>query len=166
MEIIISEKSRKIVQNKRRLEKELGIKITNRGNEIKIDGPPLNEYFAKNAIEAINFGFSIQDSLLLKKENFIFEILNIKNYTRSKNLERVRGRIIGKGGRTLKVLSNITDCKLEMKNNELGIIGDSKNMKTIQEALINLIKGSKQSNVYSFLEKHQSKPILDLGLKD
>jgi len=166
METILSPKARVIIQNKKKLERELDIKITNRGKEVTIDGKPIKEYFAKNVIDAINFGFSVSDSLLLKKENFLFEIINIKDYTRSKNLERVRGRIIGKDGRTLKTLVQLTGCKFKMQNNDIGIIGEAEDMKTVQEGIINLIKGAKTSNVYGFLEKHQPEPIVDLGLKE
>ena len=47
----------------------------------------------------------------------------------------------------------------------MGIIGVSEYMKNAEEAVIAIIKGSKQSNVYHFLEKHREKSAVDLGLK-
>ncbi len=160
------QKTNPLFKNKKKLEKELKIKITLKEGDVLLEGRPLEEYFAKNVIEAIDFGFSINDALILKKEEFLFEIINIKNYTRSKNLERIRARIIGKKGTTLRTLSELTGCKFEIQNNDIGVIGEAENMKIVQEAIINLIRGTKQANTYSFLEKHQPKPLLDLGLKD
>jgi rRNA processing protein Krr1/Pno1 len=96
----------------------------------------------------------------------MFEIINIKDHTTRKDLGRVRARIIGKSGKTLKTLNTLTQCYFEVKDNCVGIIGDPEYIKNAQEAVIYLIKGSKQSNVYSFLEKHQVKPVFDLGLKE
>ena len=124
-----------------------------------------DEYIAEKVIDALNFGFPFSTAMLIKNEDFIFEILNIKNYTKRKDLERVRARIIGKKGKTLKTLSLLTLCYFELKDNYAGIIGDAEYIKNAQEAIIFLIKGAKQANVYSFLEKHQVKPVYDLGLK-
>ena len=165
MKTIYSEKVPRILKNKKRLEKELNVKITNRGKEVSIKGEPEDEYIAEKVLDAINFGFPFSDALLIKKEDFMFEIINIKDHTKRKDLERIRARIIGKGGKTLKTLCKLTKCFFEIKDNEVGIIGPPEYIENAQESIISIIKGSKQTNVYSFLEKHQVKPVLDLGLK-
>ena len=161
----MSEKLPRILKNKERLEKELKVKIENRGKEISIIGEPEDEYIAEKVIDAINFGFIFSTAMLIKKEDFVFEILNIKDYTRRKDLTDVRARIIGKSGKTLKILKDWKDCHFELKDNLVGIIGDAELIKNTQDAIISLIKGSKQSNVYTRLEKQKVKPVLDLGLK-
>ena len=166
MKKIISDKLPRILKNKKRLEKKLDVKITNRGKEVYIEGKSIDEHAAALVIDALNFGFPYREAVLIKEEDFIFEILNIKDYTKRHDLERVRGRIIGKQGKTLKALNQLTKCFFELKDNEVGIIGDPKNIENAQNAVVSLIKGSKQSNVYAFLEKHQVKPVQDLGLKD
>ncbi len=165
MKTIYSEKLPRILKSKKRLEEKLNIKITNRGKEVSVQGEPEDEYIAEKVLDALNFGFPFSDALLIKKEDFMFERINIKDHTKRKDLERIRARIIGRGGKTLKTLCNLTKCFFELKDNEIGIIGNPEHIKNAQEAVISIIKGSKQSNVYSFLEKHQTKPILDLGLK-
>ena len=165
MKKILSDKIVRIIKNKKRLEKNLNVKITNRGKEVFIDGGSEDEYYAEKVIDALNFGFSFTTSMLIKKENHIFEILNIKDYTKRKDLERIRARIIGKGGKTLKALQGLTKCYFELKDNNVGIIGYSEYIKHAQEAVIAIIRGAKQSNVYSFLEKNQVKHVVDLGLK-
>jgi len=151
---------------KRKLQKELEVKITIEGNEVTIDGDADDEFFAEKIIIALNFGFPMDVALLIKKEEYLFEILNIKDYTSKKDLKTVRARIIGRGGKTLKTLATLSECFFELKDNNVGIIGSPENIEKAQNAIISIIQGSRQANVYSYLEKHRTKQILDLGLKD
>ena len=134
MKKIISEKYNLIIKNRKKLSEALKVKISNRGKEIYIEGSPEDEYFGEKIIDAINLGFSINTALLIKKEEMMFEILNLKDYTTRKDLERIRGRIIGKKGKTLKVLSDLTGCFLELKENQIGIIGSPECIENAQNA--------------------------------
>jgi len=165
MERIICEKPERIIKNRNKLERKLGIKITSKGKEITISGSPENEYMAEKVIDALEFGFPFSVALLIKEQDFMFESLNIKDYTRRKDLEKIRARIIGKQGKTLRTLLELTKCHFEIKGNQVGIIGDPEYMRIATEAMISLIRGSKHANVYAFVEKHQVKPVFDLGLK-
>lgn len=166
MKKIILDNLSKIIKAKERLEKELNIKISNEGIELFLEGNAENEYIAEQVLNSINFGFSIKTALLIKKHDLMFETLNIKDYMRGKNIIRVKGRIVGESGRALKTLSQLSDCYFEIKGNQVGIIGDPENIENAQNAIIMLIKGSKHANVYSFLERSQPEPILDLGLRE
>jgi ribosomal RNA assembly protein len=166
MKKILSEKLPRILKNKKKLEETLKITIKNRGKEVYISGNPTEEYTAEKVIDAINFGFPIQYAIEIKEQEFIFEILNIKDYTKRKDLAIIRARIIGKEGKTLKTLNKLTKCYFELKDNEIGIIGHPEYIENAQNAVVSIIQGSKQGNVYSFLEKHQVQPIDDLGLKE
>jgi len=166
METFICEKIQRITKNRERLEKALRVKITNRGKEITINGLPEDEYFAEKVIVALDFGFPFAIALLAKNEDNLFETLNIKDYTKKKDLATIRARIIGTKGKSLRTLNELTKCYFELKDNQVGVIGGPEYIKNAQEAMIMLIQGSKHANVYAFLEKHQVKPILDLGLKE
>ena len=124
MKKIIVDKLPRIIKSKKKLEQILNVKITNRGKEISISGKPEDEYTAEKVIDAINFGFPFTSAILIKEQGHIFEILKIKDYTRRHDLERVRARIIGKKGKTLQTLSQLTRCDFELKDNKVGIIGD------------------------------------------
>ena len=166
MKTILSEKIVRIIKNKKRLEKILNVKITNRGKEVTIEGTPENEYEATQVIDALNFGFSFSAAISIKEEERILEIMHIKEFTNKSNLERIRGRIIGKGGKTLGTLANLTKCYIELKDNQVGIIGKPEYVEGATEAIMEIIQGAKQGNVYKGLEKKQPKPIYDLGLRD
>jgi ribosomal RNA assembly protein len=166
MKKILSEKIIRTIKNKANLEKELNVKINITGKEIMITGEPEEEYTAEKVIEAIDFGFPFSAALEIKKEDILFEILNIKEYTNQKDFERVRGRVIGKEGKALKTISNLSNCYIELSGNKLGIIGEAECIRNAEEACKLLIKGSKHANVYAYLEKHKIEPITDLGLKE
>lgn len=164
--MLIYEKISRIIKNKKKLEEKLGIKIKNRGKEVLIEGEAEDRYVAEAVLGALEFGFPFSVAMMVKDEEYVFEILNIKDHTTKKDLKRIRARIIGKKGKAFKTIHHLTKCHFALKDNFVGIIGDPEHIKNAQGAIISLIKGSKHSNVYSHLEKHQIKPVLDLGLKE
>lgn len=167
METINLENPRKIRQNKEALEKKLNVKITVKGKLAEIEGEPVEEYEAITIIDALEFGFPLKDALKLTDENIIFRKLPIKQFTRRKNLKEVRGRIIGTEGKTKRTVEEVSGCAVALHNNAVGLIGLAENIEEATTALTNLIRGSKQANVYRFLERmnvaKREKP--DLGLK-
>jgi ribosomal RNA assembly protein len=165
MKKIILKRPSKILNLKKKIEENLDIKIFNRGRELYFSGSPEREYIAEKVIDALNFGFLFDSAISIKKEENLFEIINIKDYTSKKNLKIIRARLIGKNGKTKQVLNRLTQCYFEIRDNEVGIIGPAEFIKNAQEAIIHLIKGAKHSNVYANLEKNQPKQVLDLGLK-
>ncbi|MEM3091271.1 MAG: hypothetical protein QXX55_02205 [Candidatus Pacearchaeota archaeon] len=165
MKKLICGSFKKIIKEKEKLENILKVKITNRGKEIYISGNAEDEYVAEKVIDAIEFGFPFSLAILLKVEDYVFEVLNLKDYTKRKDFKVIRSRIIGTKGKTIKNLDLLTKCYIKLKGNLIGILGDPEYIKTAQTALISLIHGSKQANVYSYLEKHQPVDIFDFGLK-
>lgn len=167
MKNLIIDKIARVIKARKKLEAELNVKITNQGNDVSIEGSPEDEYVAEKVLDALNLGFPLSTALLLKKEeDYIFEIIHIKDHTTRHDLERIRARIIGTKGGTLATLAQLTKCFFEIKDNNIGIIGDAEYMQNAQEAVISLIRGAKQSNVYTGLERNQPKPVIDLGLRE
>lgn len=169
MQEIYSESSGKILQNKRKLEKELKVKITNQGKIIFLEGEAEDEYTACEVINAINLGFTITDALLLTNEDLILEKIFIKDITKRQDLEIVRGRLIGTRGRTKKTIENLTYSLISINQNAVGIIGRADEIESTITALTALIRGKKQTKTYSYLERERSKNRkslnIDLGLK-
>ncbi len=150
---IYAQNLKEILNNINRLEKELKVKIANQGRNIFIEGNAENKYFCHRIIEAVNLGFSVDKAIVLKDENIIFHILNIRDITKRKDLQRIRARIIGTKGKTKTNIQTLSDCIISLHDNQVGIIGEAN---CIQEAVIAikcLIQGSKQGNVYARLEK-------------
>ena len=150
---IAFERTSEVKKTKKELEKNLDVEIDIKGKKVVAKGQPLNEYEATKVLDAINFGFSAKKALSLKEENVVFRILNIKKFTKKKNLKVVRARIIGKQGKTKKTIENISNAHIIIKDNEIGIIAQADSIEDIVTALTSLIRGTKQSNTYRYLEK-------------
>ena len=144
---------RKVLQNKQKLESELDIKITNKGKLVFVEGDADDEFIALQVIEAINLGFSPGKALLLKNEEIILNKIHIKDLTKRQDLERIRARIIGTKGKTLKTLNTLTNCHFSLRDNDVGIIGNCEEVEEAIQAVTSLIQGSKQGNVYAHAEK-------------
>jgi len=161
MQEIFVENIKEIVRTKSIIQKELNVKLTNKGKNVFVDGNAKDEYLAIEVLEAVNLGFSVDRALELKREGVILQSVYIKDLTKRNDLDRVRGRIIGTGGRTLKTLQKLTNCDLAMNDNEIGIIGDTKEIEDAIQAVTSLVQGSKQGNVYSRLERHRKKKRIE-----
>ena len=84
---------------KRRLEKITGTKITvDTEGKVIIEGEDSFKCFkTKDIIKAIGRGFSPERAEELAKDNYCFELIEIKGNQKDK--ERLRGRVIGKRGK-------------------------------------------------------------------
>ena len=151
----------RIKKAQKELEKALDVKLTFAKDGIRIEGKEeFNEYIALQAIEALNMGFNVKSAIKLKDPDYMLEIINIKKHTRPSRLVTIKGRLIGKEGKALVTLSELTGCDLRIKDYDLGIIGKTSDIKFAVNALVNLIHGSPHSNVYSYLEK--SRPLREI----
>ena len=172
MKILYSEAINKIKQNKKEIEKTLNVKLYIQGKNISIDAKNgVDEYAAEKVIEAMNLGFTCNQALILKDENFVLDKVNIKDITKRYDLGRVRGRIIGKQGKTKKAIQNLSECFICVHDNTVGIIGRAEEIEKTIQAITSLIQGSKQSKVYSYLERERTKEKQkdfkeDLGLRE
>src|SRR4030042_257076 len=116
---------KKLRQNKKILEDRLGVALTINGKRVTIEGESMNEYEASQVLDAMNFGFELKDALLILNETFVFRKLPIKQFTRRKDLEEVRGRIIGTEGKTKRTVENVSGCAVVVSDNIVGGIGPS-----------------------------------------
>ncbi len=168
METLIFEKTSEVKKNSRELESKLKVKITVQGKKVSFEGQSLDEYEASRILEAINFGFSAKKALILLDQDMQFRRVNIKGFTRRKNLEDVRARIIGTEGQVKRTIESLSDCYLAIQGNTIGVIAHADEIEEIITALHNLVRGSKQANVYRFLEemnRYRKLSGKDLGLK-
>src|SRR3989344_3524554 len=173
METLYFRKTNELQKEKELLESKLNVKISLSGKKVTISSPQgnaIDEYEASIILGAMQFGFSAKKALDLLSDDFIFRKIPIKSFTRRKNLKEVRGRIIGREGKTKNTIEEISSCDMLINEDEnaVGIIGPADEIEEATTAISNLIKGSKQANVYRFLERiNAGKKAFDtdLGLK-
>lgn len=153
-----------------RIEQKVGVKISWAGKKVMISGEEVNEVLALDMIKAIDFGFDVEDTLLLQNLDFTLYFLNIKDYTKKTNLAEVRSRVIGKNGRAKGTIQELTGSVIVLHENNVGIIVDSKHLDSVIYAITAIIRGSKHANIFAYLEKQNAERKKfdeeDLGLKD
>ena len=155
MEKIFFERTGKIRENQERLEKSLNIKIKFEKGDIELRGDSINIYTAKKVLEALSMGFSLEDALLLKKEDHLLGKINMKDFVRQSQLNRVKGRVIGIKGKAKKVISDLTDTAMVIRDYDIAIIGRTVDVDITIKALLLLIRGAPHSKVYNFLERNR-----------
>ncbi len=168
METLYFTKLKEIRKERKLLEEKLKVEITIKGRNVSFSGTAIQEYEASTVLEAMQFGFSAQKALVLLEPDMQFKKLRIKDFTRRTNLKDVRARVIGKEGKTKRTLESISDSLICIQKNEVGIIASAEAIEETLTAIKNLIRGSKEANTYSFLERmntERKKHESDLGLK-
>ncbi len=149
---------------KRRIQKECGVKITvdSESGEVQVVRKtdvedPLLSLKAMEIVRAIARGFSPQKAFKLLLPNIYIEIIELPELVSDKHLPRVRGRIIGEGGKSREYISRLTSTDIVIYGKTVGIIGDEEAVNIAKEAIIKLIEGSPHPTVFRFVERHKQK---------
>jgi ribosomal RNA assembly protein len=118
-------------------------------------GDPLKALRAAEVIKAIGRGFSPKHALSLLDDDFLlFEVISLSHLS-PRALKRVKGRIIGKNGRTRRTLENLANVEISVYGKTISIIGQFHQIQNAHEGLEMLINGAPHSSVYSFLERRR-----------
>jgi len=116
---------KKILRNKKKLESKLKVKIIIKDSKIEIIGDEFDIYIAENVLEALERNFPLNIALLLLEESYLLKNLLIKSITNRKNLSAIRARIIGTEGKTLKLMSELSECYITLNDNTVSILGST-----------------------------------------
>jgi len=143
---------------KKQIEEETKTKlnIDSREGDIFVSGEDaLGLYSAREVIKAIGRGFNPDIALLLLKHDYVFEVINLRDYAgKSKESSvRLKGRVIGKEGKARKVIEDLTDCCICVYGKTISMIGLAEKVGIAKQAVESLLQGNTHANIYKFLEK-------------
>ena len=149
----------KNMHNIKQLEKKLKAKIEiSKQGEIRISTRDhFQEYLIETIIEAVALGFEFSTAIQLENIDYEFKKLNVKNYAKAQNQERAKARLIGPQGRTKATIEELSECEIILTNHTVAIIGQSNNVETAAKAIEALLRGSRQANIFSYLEKSKAR---------
>jgi len=111
---------------------------------------------AKEVVTAIGRGFSPERAFrLLQSEDVMLDIIDLRETVgRSPaDIQRLKGRIIGKEGKTRRIIEELTDADISVYGHTVAIIGNFDQASAAREAILMLIKGSQHGTVYKFLQR-------------
>lgn len=113
-------------------------------------------YMVREMILAIGRGFNPETAKLLLKQDYTIEILSLTDFANKKNqLERVRGRVIGKAGKSREIIEQLTETSISVYGKTISIIGLPENVVSARNAIELLLEGATHSSVYKKLEKYR-----------
>jgi KH domain-containing protein len=169
---ITVENLKKVKKAVPKIEAKTKIRFSFGSSFVIIRGKELEEFLVEKVVQAIDFGFEQEDAITLLDSEYSLEFINIKEHTRRKNLHDVRSRIIGRDGKALNTIENLTGAILAVKDNKVGVIAEAEKLEAVNQAVESIIRGAKHGNAFASLErKNRSRRKenfqgIDLGLKE
>jgi ribosomal RNA assembly protein len=150
---------------KREIEKRLSLQIDiDKENDTAIieqkdSEDPLAPWRGRDIVKAIARGFSPDKAFLLFDEDLVFEILDIEDFIgKSENaMLRVRARLIGKNGKTRRIIEEMTEAKVAIYGRTVSFIGAFEEVSNAKHACEMLLHGDEHTTVYRYLEKLRKK---------
>jgi ribosomal RNA assembly protein len=159
-------------ETKKLLEKMSGIRL-----DIDAEGEVLFNEDAKgvdplmalkimDVIRAIGRGFNPDRAIRLFEDDEYFEAFDLKDVAGDKpnQLGRVRGRLIGTGGKTRRLIEELTGCYMSVYGNTVALIGNSISLPVAKHAVELILGGSEHATVYHYLESQRPRlRIAEMG---
>jgi len=117
---------------------------------------PLMIFKVENIVRAIGRGFSPEHALILFNDTMDFFLFDIHEYVGKKrsHVKRVKARVIGRNGKTKRVLEDLTSSYISIYGHTIAVIGDIADIDITKKAIDKLLSGSKHATVYRFIEKN------------
>jgi ribosomal RNA assembly protein len=142
---------------KRQLEHATKTKISvdSEEGDVTITGKePILLYSCREIVRAISRGFNPEIAKQLLKQDYGIEFINLQDYARNPNdYARLRGRVIGEGGKSRKTIEDLTFTHISVYGKTTGIIGPLEHIPNARKAIEALLSGRKHGTVYKFLER-------------
>ncbi len=128
--------------------------------DVSIDDRDSDGFMAMKAmdfVQAVGDGFSPERAWRIFKEDVYFEEIDIKEFVgkRENRIRVVKGRIIGKNGKTRKIIEEMSGAEISIYGNTIAIIGEYYQLETAKKAIEMLLQGSKHATIYGYLEKRR-----------
>jgi len=119
-----------------------------------------------DVVKAVGRGFSPDKACRLFEDDEYLEVVDLKEFVgdRSNQLTRIRGRLIGKDGKTRSIIEELTRCSMTVYGNTVALIGNSVSLPVAKHAIELILNGSEHSTVYHYLESQRPKlRIAEMG---
>ena len=159
--------------SKKMIEERTGIKLQiDKEGEVVYDDnaegvEPIMALQIMDVIKAVGRGFNPDKAMkLLDDEDMYFESIDIKDVIgdRQNQVVRARGRLIGKDGKTRKLIEDLADVYMSVYGTTVSLIGNSISLPIAKNAIEMLLHGSEHSTVYHYLESQRPKlRIAEMG---
>ncbi|MBN1275356.1 RNA-processing protein [Candidatus Woesearchaeota archaeon] len=131
------------------------IKVDSKEGDVRLFGKDSLALFSlREVVKAIGRGFNPEVAILLLKQDYVIEIIDVSEYSRQKShLQRLRGRVIGADGKARVTIENLTETSIVVYGKTISVIGTTERSMLARRAVEALLDGSTHASVYKWLEK-------------
>jgi ribosomal RNA assembly protein len=114
-------------------------------------------------VSAIGRGFSPENAMKLLTGEHLLHVIDLRDFAGKspQQIERIKGRIIGEGGRARANMENLTNTSICVYGKTVSIIGEAHQIRAAISAISSISAGSKHGAVYGKLEANKRKEKLD-----
>jgi ribosomal RNA assembly protein len=144
-------------ETKKRLEEELRMRIlidSKEGDVLITGADAVQLYTGREIIRAVARGFNPQIALLLLKQDYAFELIDLTDYGKNQNhMQRLKGRVIGTEGKSRRLIEEATESHVSVYGKTIGIIAPIESIMVAKQAVHSLLSGSTHAAVYRWLDK-------------
>ena len=145
---------------KSKIEETCSVKldIDSKNGEVQVLSKIVDEQFqafkALEIITAIGRGFSPEKAMRLLKGENTLHVIDLREFggKSSDQIDRIRGRIIGEGGKARKNMENLSNTSITVYGRTVSIIGGPTQLKLAVDAIETLSGGSMHGYVYKKIE--------------
>jgi ribosomal RNA assembly protein len=153
--------------NKRAIEERTTSTLTIDSEEglVTVEGEdPVQVLLAGSVVEAIGRGFSPENAFsLLEDEDLVLEQIDLSGVADSpRQLDRVRGRVIGRDGKAREQIEHMTGTRLSVQGKTVAIIGLPEQVKDSRSAIEMLLRGVPHESVFAFLDRKRKEAKADM----
>ncbi|MDD1728726.1 MAG: KH domain-containing protein [Methanospirillum sp.] len=123
---------------------------------VSIEGEEADGFLrAVEVVKAIARGFSPERAFtLFEDEDLYLEVIELSDIADSPGkLERIRGRIIGRDGKSRSQIEDLSSTEISVYGKTVAIIGMIDQVKVAREAIEMLINGVSHESVFAFLDR-------------
>jgi ribosomal RNA assembly protein len=100
---------------------------------------------------------------MIEDEDLLLDVIDLGSMTDGpRQLDRLRGRIIGKDGRAREQIEDMTDVEISVFGKTVALIGYPEQLKTARAAIDMLIEGVPHENVFAFLDRKKKEAKQDM----
>jgi ribosomal RNA assembly protein len=143
------------------------ITVDSKEGLVKVEATDENTISLLRAVEiinAINRGFSPERAFeMIEDEDLLLDVIDLSAMAEGpRQLDRLRGRIIGKDGRAREQIEDMTDVEISVFGKTVALIGYPEQLKTARAAVDMLIEGVPHENVFAFLDKKKKESKQDM----
>jgi len=139
----------------------VGLQVDSESGAVQITLPSTSEdptvlFRAKEVVTAIGRGFAPDHAFrLLDDDEIVFEVIDLREIVGKSpsDMKRLKGRVIGKEGKTRRIIEELSEANISVYGHTISIIGYPDQAAIAREAVTMLIRGSLHGTVYRFLNK-------------